>query len=58
MKGKSGEIAHVDSASRAHITADPDAVASLHNRWESLRGEALPHTPSIELITEIAKSWT
>lgn len=58
MKGKSGEIAHVDSALRAHITADPDAVASLHNRWESLRGEALPHTPSIELITEIAKTWT
>ncbi|MEO3929687.1 helix-turn-helix transcriptional regulator [Micromonosporaceae bacterium B7E4] len=58
MKGKSGEIAHVDSALRAYIITDSEAVASLHNRWESLRGEALPHAPSIELITEIAKSWT
>ncbi|MBF9133404.1 helix-turn-helix transcriptional regulator [Plantactinospora sp. S1510] len=51
------EIAHVDSALRPHIVAAPEAVAALGRRWESLRGEALPRTPSIELMKEVAKSW-
>ncbi|MGW4463230.1 helix-turn-helix domain-containing protein [Micromonospora sp. NPDC004704] len=26
--------------------------------WESIRGEALPHQQSLELITEVAETWT
>ncbi|MFI9643076.1 Scr1 family TA system antitoxin-like transcriptional regulator [Micromonospora sp. NPDC051925] len=53
-----GEVAHLDSALRAHITDRPDDVDSLQRRWESLRGEALPRRASRDLIRELAKSWT
>ena len=53
-----GEVAHLDSALRAHITDRPDDVDSLQRRWESLRGEALPRRASRELIRELAKSWS
>jgi hypothetical protein len=25
--------------------------------WESIRGEALPHQQSLELIAEVAETW-
>ncbi|WP_431921195.1 helix-turn-helix domain-containing protein [Micromonospora wenchangensis] len=53
-----GEVVHLDSALRAHITDRPDDVDSLQRRWESLRGEALPRRASRDLIRELAKSWT
>ncbi|SCG47635.1 Helix-turn-helix domain-containing protein [Micromonospora siamensis] len=53
-----GEVAHLDTPLRAHVTDRPDDVDSLQHRWESLRGEALPRRASRELIRELAKSWT
>jgi transcriptional regulator with XRE-family HTH domain len=53
-----GEVAHLDTSLRAHVTDRPDDVDSLQRRWESLRGEALPRRASQHLIREVAESWT
>ncbi|WP_405092878.1 helix-turn-helix transcriptional regulator [Micromonospora sp. NBC_01392] len=53
-----GEVAHVDTPLRAHVTDRSEDVDNLRRRWESLRGEALPRRASRELIRELAKSWT
>ncbi|MEH0935060.1 helix-turn-helix domain-containing protein [Micromonospora psammae] len=53
-----GEVAHLDTPLRAHVTDHPDDIVSLQRRWESLRGEALPRRASRELIRGLAKSWT
>ncbi|SCG71813.1 Scr1 family TA system antitoxin-like transcriptional regulator [Micromonospora halophytica] len=52
-----GEVAHLDTPLRAHVTDRPDDVDSLQRRWENLRGEALPRRASRDLIKELAKSW-
>lgn len=54
----SGEVAHLDTAVRAHVTDRPEDVDNLRRRWESLRGEALPRRASRDLVRELAKSWT
>ncbi|MEV1328826.1 helix-turn-helix transcriptional regulator [Micromonospora costi] len=53
-----GEVAHLDTPLRAHLSDRSDDVDSLQRRWESLRGEALPRRASRELIAEAAESWT
>ncbi|PWR07867.1 hypothetical protein DKT68_17720 [Micromonospora acroterricola] len=52
------EVAHLDTALRAHVTDRPDDVDNLQRRWESLRGEALPRRASRDLVRELATSWT
>jgi transcriptional regulator with XRE-family HTH domain len=53
-----GEVAHLDTPLRAHVTDRPDDVDSLQRRWESLRGEALPRRASQQMMREVAESWT
>ncbi|MGN9805974.1 helix-turn-helix domain-containing protein [Micromonospora sp. L32] len=53
-----GEVAHLDTPLRAHLSDRSDDVDSLQRRWESLRGEALPRRASQQLIREVAESWT
>ncbi|SCE64201.1 Helix-turn-helix domain-containing protein [Micromonospora matsumotoense] len=51
-------VAYADNQLTAQIVdATPD-VASLARTWEIVRNEALPRRQSIELIKEVAKSWT
>ncbi|MGK5674864.1 helix-turn-helix domain-containing protein [Micromonospora sp. URMC 106] len=53
-----GEVAHLDTPLRAHVSDRSDDVDSLQRRWENLRGEALPRRASRELVVEVAESWT
>ena len=52
------EVAHLDNQLYAHVTDSPEDVDSLQRKWEAVRGEALPHRASRDLIKELAKSWT
>ncbi|MGC4772416.1 DUF5753 domain-containing protein [Micromonospora sp. DT44] len=52
------ELAYLDNQLRGQIVTDPLDVANLGRRWESVTGEALPRRQSIELIREVATTWT
>ncbi|MEU7617470.1 helix-turn-helix transcriptional regulator [Micromonospora rifamycinica] len=51
-------VAHADNQLTAQIVDTPTDVATLARTWEIVRNEALPRRQSIELIKEVAKSWT
>ncbi|MEV4759671.1 helix-turn-helix transcriptional regulator [Micromonospora sp. NPDC049559] len=57
-KGPEGQAAHLDSALRAYITVRADDIDSLQTRWEKLRSDALPRRATLDLIREVAKTWT
>lgn len=52
------ELAYLDNQLRGQVVTDPVDIASLGRRWESVTGEALPQRRSIELIREVATTWT
>jgi hypothetical protein len=52
------EVAYLDNQLRGEIVSDPLDVASLGRRWESVTGEAFPCRRSIELIREVATTWS
>lgn len=52
------ELAYLDNQLRGQVVTDPLDVASLGRRWESVTGEAFPQRRSIELIGEVATTWT
>lgn len=52
------ELAYLDNQLRGQVVTDPLDVASLGRRWESVTGEAFPRRRSIELIREVATTWT
>jgi hypothetical protein len=51
-------VAFLDGPLDGRVVEDPDDVASLEEVWEAVRGYALPARPSLELITEVAESWS
>ncbi|MGB2570854.1 helix-turn-helix domain-containing protein [Micromonospora citrea] len=51
-------IAHADNQLRAQIVDASADVARLAKTWEIVRNEALPRRQSMDLIKEVAKSWT
>ncbi len=52
------ELAYIDNQLRGQVVSDPVDVASLGRRWQSVTGEALPRRQSIELIREVATTWS
>ncbi|RUL92893.1 helix-turn-helix transcriptional regulator [Verrucosispora sp. FIM060022] len=50
--------AHADNQLTAQIIDAPADIAKLAKTWEIVRNEALPRRQSLELIKEVAKSWT
>ncbi|WP_410810189.1 Scr1 family TA system antitoxin-like transcriptional regulator [Micromonospora sp. 067-2] len=52
------ELAYLDNQLRGQVVTDPIDIASLGRRWESVTGEAFPRRRSIELIREVATTWT
>ncbi|MEV0426637.1 helix-turn-helix transcriptional regulator [Micromonospora sp. NPDC050495] len=52
------EVAYLDNQLRGEIVSDPLDVATLGRRWESISGEAFPRRKSIELIREVATTWS
>ncbi|MET7803147.1 helix-turn-helix domain-containing protein [Micromonospora chersina] len=51
-------VAHADNQLTAQIVDAPADIAKLAKTWEIVRNEALPRRQSIELIKDVAKSWT
>ncbi|WP_091091035.1 Scr1 family TA system antitoxin-like transcriptional regulator [Micromonospora nigra] len=52
------ELAYLDNQLRGQVVTDPIDIANLGRRWESVTGEAFPRRRSIELIREVATTWT
>ncbi|WP_406075426.1 helix-turn-helix domain-containing protein [Micromonospora sp. NBC_01638] len=51
-------VAYADNQLTAQIVDASADIAKLAKTWEVVRNEALPRRQSIELIKEVAKSWT
>ncbi|WSN14820.1 helix-turn-helix transcriptional regulator [Micromonospora sp. NBC_01699] len=51
-------VGHVDGQLKAEIVLRADDIASLSMTWESVRGVALPRGQSLDLLKEVAKTWT
>ncbi|MFI6760887.1 Scr1 family TA system antitoxin-like transcriptional regulator [Micromonospora sp. NPDC050417] len=50
--------AHVDSQVQAQIVGGAAEIATLGRRWERIRGKALPEEQTLDLLREVATSWT
>lgn len=51
-------VAYQDTAVRGQVIEDTDDIAVLMATWDRLRAEALPRTASLDLMKEVAKTWT
>ncbi|MEU8020625.1 Scr1 family TA system antitoxin-like transcriptional regulator [Micromonospora haikouensis] len=54
------DMVYVETQLGGHVVDRPADVRRAIDVWESIRGEALPHQRSIELIAEITEAgpWT
>lgn len=50
--------AYLDTAIRGLVIEDSDDINALMATWDKLRAEALPRSASLDLMEEVAKSWT
>ncbi|SCL29015.1 hypothetical protein GA0074692_2647 [Micromonospora pallida] len=50
--------AYLDNQVRGQVVSEPDDIAAILAAWENVRGEALSHWQSVDLITEVAETWT
>ncbi|MDG4828355.1 helix-turn-helix transcriptional regulator [Solwaraspora sp. WMMD1047] len=51
-------VAFMDGPLGGEVTEDPERVAALEEVWELIREYALPRTQSLELVMEVAESWS
>jgi hypothetical protein len=51
-------VAYQDTPVQGQIVDRPDEVASLMSLWDTVKSVALPVAASLELIEEVAKTWT
>ncbi|WP_431976995.1 helix-turn-helix domain-containing protein [Micromonospora haikouensis] len=49
---------YVDTQLDGQLVTDPEDIAALLTVWENVRGEALSHWQSADLLGEMAKAWT
>ncbi|MDG4828649.1 helix-turn-helix transcriptional regulator [Solwaraspora sp. WMMD1047] len=52
------EVAFRDNQGKGELVEEPGEVAAMRQLWESVKGEALSYQQSIELIGEVAESWS
>jgi transcriptional regulator with XRE-family HTH domain len=50
--------AYQDTAARGQVIEDADDIGALMVLWDTLRSEALSRVASLDLIEEVAKTWT
>ncbi|TDC72230.1 XRE family transcriptional regulator [Micromonospora sp. KC606] len=50
--------AYLDTQLQGQVVSDPDDVTAILAAWESVRGEALSHRQSVDLMREVAETWT
>ncbi|BCL14275.1 Scr1 family TA system antitoxin-like transcriptional regulator [Micromonospora sagamiensis] len=51
-------VAYLDNQLSGQIVDQPEEVARLGVAWDALRGEALPGRQSLNLLKEVAQTWT
>ncbi|MFI6227597.1 helix-turn-helix transcriptional regulator [Micromonospora echinospora] len=51
------EYAYLDSQLQGRVVDEPSSLIWVQQAWESIRGEALPHRQSVELIERVAEKW-
>jgi transcriptional regulator with XRE-family HTH domain len=56
--GSAPSAAYQDTAARGQVIEDADDIGALMVLWDTLRSEALSRVASLELIEEVAKTWT
>jgi len=56
--GDAPSVAYQDTAARGQVIEDADDIMDLTILWDTLRSEALPRAASLELMEEVAKTWT
>jgi hypothetical protein len=56
--GTAAPIAYQDTAARGQIIEDADDIEAITVMWDTLKSEALPRAASLELVEEVAETWT
>ncbi|WP_326556319.1 helix-turn-helix domain-containing protein [Micromonospora sp. NBC_01796] len=51
-------VAYLDNQLRGQVFSHTNDIATLQETWERIRGEALPHRQSVNLIKEVAQTWS
>ena len=51
-------VVYLETALTGLVVDKPEDVAAVTLIYETLRGEALPRARSLEMLKEVAKSWT
>ncbi|MFY1700344.1 Scr1 family TA system antitoxin-like transcriptional regulator [Micromonospora sp. WMMA1923] len=49
---------YLDNQLQGTVVSDADDIAAILNVWENVRAEALSHWQSVDLISEVAETWT
>ncbi|WDZ82509.1 Scr1 family TA system antitoxin-like transcriptional regulator [Micromonospora cathayae] len=49
---------YLDNQLQGQVVSEADELAAILAAWEDVRGEALSHRQSVDLITEVAQTWT
>ncbi|WP_434742801.1 helix-turn-helix domain-containing protein [Micromonospora sp. SH-82] len=49
---------YLDNPLKGTVVTDTDEMAAILNAWENVRAEALSHWQSVDLISEVAQTWT
>jgi len=52
------DVAYLDNQLQGVVVDRPGELLAIREAWEAVRGSALPHRQSIELIKEVAEIWT
>jgi transcriptional regulator with XRE-family HTH domain len=52
------DLVHLEGQRHGQVIDRAEFVQQMIDVWESIRGEALPHHQSLELIAEVAETWT
>ncbi|GAB3847309.1 helix-turn-helix transcriptional regulator [Micromonospora andamanensis] len=50
--------AYLDTQLQGQVVSEPGDVAAILAAWEDVRVEALPHRQSVDLVREVAETWT
>jgi hypothetical protein len=51
------DVIHLEGQLHGQVIDRAEYVTQMIDVWESIRGEALPHQQSLELIAEMAETW-
>ncbi|MFC4150248.1 helix-turn-helix transcriptional regulator [Micromonospora mangrovi] len=49
---------YLDNQLQGQVASDPDDIAAMMTAWENVRGEALSHRQSVDLLREVAQTWS